>query len=155
VTSPLQEFQAEAARKCAANLEAALLRVPEEKRAWSPAETARTALDQVAECAILNGSTADLIESRVWPAASNDFEAYRRRKEELARDWSAVKAMLDANTERMTAAIRAVPDADLGVQIEMPWGPMTLAEIIAYPQWNMTYHEGQINYIASILGCLD
>jgi hypothetical protein len=31
---------------------------------------------------------------------------------------------------------------------------MTPAQMITYPHWNMTYHEGQINYIASILGCL-
>jgi hypothetical protein len=31
---------------------------------------------------------------------------------------------------------------------------MTLANIIAYPYWNMSYHEGQVNYIASMLGCL-
>ncbi len=38
--------------------------------------------------------------------------------------------------------------------IPMPWGPMTVAQMITSPHWNMTYHEGQINYIASILGCL-
>ena len=31
---------------------------------------------------------------------------------------------------------------------------MTLAQVIAYPHWNMSYHEGQINYIASMLGLL-
>ncbi len=31
---------------------------------------------------------------------------------------------------------------------------MTVAQIASYPYWNMCYHEGQINYIASMLGCL-
>ena len=54
---------------------------------------------------------------------------------------------------KATAAIRSVPDADLEVKIDMPWGLMTLAQLMAYAQWNMTYHLGQINYIASVLGC--
>jgi hypothetical protein len=36
----------------------------------------------------------------------------------------------------------------------MPWGPMTVSQILGYPFWNMCYHEGQINYIASMLGTL-
>jgi len=28
---------------------------------------------------------------------------------------------------------------------------MALAEVVARPHWNMTYHEGQINYIAALL----
>ena len=43
----------------------------------------------------------------------------------------------------------------MGVEIPMPWGPMTIGRMITYPQWNMTYHEGQINYLASLLGCLE
>ena len=51
--------------------------------------------------------------------------------------------------------IKDVTDEELGVQVDMPWGPMAMAQIIAYPFWNMCYHEGQINYITSMLGCLD
>jgi hypothetical protein len=60
--------------------------------------------------------------------------------------------------------VRAIPkvvetigkthDSDLGIEIEMPCGAMTLEQIVSYPYWNMCYHEGQINYIASMLGCL-
>jgi hypothetical protein len=149
----LQEFCADAARQAAIDLEAALLRLPEDKRGWSPAEKARTALDQAAECAMLNGKTAELIQTRKWPAGGS-MEDFFREKAELARDWNAVKALLDQNTAKAAEAIRAVPDEDLGIEVQMPWGPMPLSKIIAYPYWNMSYHEGQINYIASILGCL-
>jgi len=149
----LQAFFADAARQAAADLEAALLRLPEDKRNWSPAEKARTALDQAAECAMLNGYTVDLIQTRKWPA-DYSFDAFFREKAELARDWNAVKVLLNQNTAKAAEAIRAVPDEDLGIQIQMPWGLMPLSKIIAYPYWNMSYHEGQINYIASILGCL-
>ena len=150
----LQDFFATATRKAADDITTAFLRLPEDKRNWSPDEKARTAIDQVAECALLNGYTADLIQNRTWTMGS-DFTEYTRIKAELAQDWNAVKTLLDQNTAKVIAALGTVSDEDLGNPIEMPWRTQTLAEIIAYGYWNMTYHEGQINYIASILGCLE
>jgi hypothetical protein len=51
-------------------------------------------------------------------------------------------------------AIRNLTDEDMRSELQMPWGPMSLEQIAAYPYWNAKYHEGQINFIASILGCL-
>ena len=149
----LQEFLARAAEKAAADLEAAVLRLPEDKRGWSPMGDARTALDQAAECAILNGSTADLIQSRTW-TWSGDFSEFQRAKTELAQDWESLRSLLQTNTAKVMEVIRAIPDDDLSIEIELPWGPTSLAQIASYPYWNMAYHEGQTNYIASMLGCL-
>ncbi len=149
----VQEFLANATQKAADDLEAALLRIPEDKRGWSPAETSRSALDQVAECAMLNGSAVGIITSCAWPE-KYDMGGFMDAKADLARDWNAVQALLHENTARVAETIRSVPDEDLGVVVQFPWGPSTLAEVAAYPYWNMSYHHGQINYIASILGCL-
>ena len=154
MSNTLQGFLAAATKKASADLAAALLRVPEDKRAWSPQGNARTALDQVAECAFLNGYTADLIQTRQWPTGG--FDAYLRAKDEIvAQGWDHIHALLEANTDRVIAVLRAVPETALNDGIAMPWGTQTMAEIIAYPYWNMTYHEGQINYIASMLGRLE
>jgi len=149
----LQGFLKRATQKAAEDLTAAVLRVPEDKRNWSPMDQARTALDQAAECAILNGSTADLITTRVWRLGS-DFSTFLKEKAELAQDWGAIQDLLQQNTARVIDVILAVPEEDLAQTVDMPWGPMTLDQIISYPYWNMCYHEGQINYIASMLGCL-
>lgn len=149
----LQEFLATGTQKAADDLTEAALRVPEDKRAWRPEDKGRSVLDQVAECALLCGYTADLLQSRVW--TMDDFSVYMREKDEAVKDWDKLKALLQENAKRVIAAIRAVPDADLGDEIQMPWTKQTLAEIVAYSYWNMTYHQGQINYIASMLGCLD
>lgn len=151
--SNLQEFLANGAVKAAQDLEAALLKLPEDKRAWSAGGTARTALDMAAELAVLNGDTAEMIESRSGMTRF-DLRELNRRKDELAGDWPALKARLDESTARVAEAIRNVPDEDLQSEIAMPWGPMTMTQIMAYPYWNACYHEGQINFIASILGCL-
>ena len=148
----VQDFLADAL-KAAADLEAALLRLPADKRGWSPMGKARTALDQVAECAMLNGGMADLLHTRTMEGF--DFAEYERAKAALAQDSDAAVSALRENTAKAAAAIRAVPDADLDIEIQLPWGRLTLRQIIAIPFWNMSYHEGQINYIASMLGCLE
>ncbi len=149
----LQASMAVATQKAAADLTAALLRLPEDKRTWSPEGTARTALNQVAECAVLNGYTAELLQTRQWPGSG--YAAYQSERDEAAAgSWDALQARLQANTARVVAAIQAVPDDALDETVQMPWGAMCLAEIVAYPHWNMTYHLGQINYLASMLGCL-
>ena len=151
MTSTVQEFLAMSTENAKNELVQALLNLPEDKRAWSPSATARTALDMVAECAINNGFTVGLIESHEWP--KRDWPTYQSEKAELAAgDWGALRTLLEKNTEQAIAAIRAVPNADLDIQVETPYGTGPLSGICAYPYWNMSYHLGQINYIASQLG---
>ena len=151
MSSTLQNFLVAATQKAADDLAAAFLRLPEDKRGWSPGEKSRTALDQMAECAVLNGYTADLIQTRAWH--KDWFAKFPAEKAEAAaQDWETLHARLQENTRRVAQAIAAVPDAALTDEIEMPGRTMTLAEVLARSYWNMTYHEGQINYIASLLG---
>lgn len=154
MSDTLQTFLVDATHKAMLSMEAAIGRLPLEKRDWSPSPTARTALDMAAEVAILNGIVTRVIEDRSFPA---DFEmaGFLREKTELARNWDALQTLLHRNTEGAVTAIASVPDADLGLEIQMPWGLLSLADTVSYPYWNMKYHEGQINYIASILGCLN
>jgi hypothetical protein len=146
-----QDFLADATLKAATDLEEALLRLPEDKRAWSPLEKGRTALDQVAECALLNGYMTELIVSHTMEGF--DRAAYWQTKATLQQDQAATLSRLRESAAKATEAIRAVPDADIGIAIVLPFGPKpwTLSEIIARPSWNMYYHEAQINYIASLL----
>ncbi len=148
----LQDFLTGATQKAMTELVEALLRIPEDKRAWRPEGKARTAVDQAAECALLNGYTADLIQTRTW---ASHFDVFLQAKAELtAQSWEQLHSVLQENTRKVIAAIGAVPDEALAIEIDLPWGKSTLAEILSYPYWNMTYHLGQINYIASMLGCL-
>lgn len=155
MSTSVQQFLARVTPKAAEDLVTAFLRLPEDKRGWSPMAEARTALDQMAEVAILNGRTAELIQTKVFGKDVNSAMAeFQHQKIEVAKDWDALKKMLDENTAKVTEVIRNLPDSELGVSVEMPWGPMTVEQLIGYPSWNMGYHEGQINYLASMLGCL-
>ncbi len=146
----LQTFLAAATQKAADSLIAAVENLPEDKRGWRPFDKGRSALDQAAECAILNGTTAELLVNRAWPEEYS-MDAFQRRKEELAQDWNRLKALLLESTTQFIGVMQAVPEGDMDVQIALRWGPTSLAEIMAYPYWNMSYHEGQTNYIASML----
>lgn len=144
-----QEFLAFSIAEKAKNLFAALIALPDEKRGWRPAETARPALDLVAECALNNGYTADMIQNRAWGAPA--LEEYMAKQSETAAvSLDDLRKLLEENTQRVIATIQATPDEAMGVEIETPYGTMTIAQSIAYPYWNMSYHEGQINYIASL-----
>ena len=152
--SRVQEFLADATLKAAADLETALKRLPEDKRNWSAMGSARSALDMVAECAMLNGSTMDMLKTKVFPA-DFDMETYAQQKQALVENPDGLLELLHTNTAVAIEKIKAVPDAELDATIAMPWGTYTVAQTAAYPYWNMSYHEGQINFIASMLGCLD
>ena len=104
----LQDFLADATHKASTDLTEAFLRVPEDKRTWKPGDTARTALDQVAECALLNGYAAELIQTRQW--AMNRFDTYRQEKAEAeGLGWDHLRELLEKNTSRVADAIRADP----------------------------------------------
>lgn len=145
----LQDYLATATRKASADLAAALLRLPEDKRGWSPGEKSRTALDQVAECAILNEYTAELIQTRTWQA--DWFADFPAAKAKAAQDWGTLQARLQESAARVAAAIADVPDEALADEIQLFGRTMALAEVMARSYWNMTYHEGQIVYIGSLL----
>lgn len=151
--STLHDFLSAATQEAAQELVNAYQRIPEDKRRWSPEGKGRTALDQVIECALLNGYTADLIQNRQW--AENAMETFHKEKSEVEGwDWDTLQGKLQEGTKRVIAALQAVPDSDLQDPIQSPWDTRPLAEYLAYPYWNMSYHQGQINYIASLLGCL-
>lgn len=148
----LQQFLGNAIREQAKNLETAVNRLPEDKRDWSPMGDARSAMNMVAECAMLCDPTK-IVTTRSF--GDFDFVAYQKQRDELATNPAVAWSTLWPNVEAGIKTIQSVPDSDLDIEVTMPFGTFTIAQIISYPYWNMSYHEGQINYIASMLGCLD
>ena len=150
MSNTLQSFLAIATAKAMEDLIKVHLGLPEDKRNWSPMGKARTSVDMLAECAVMNDVTIGMIKSRAFPA-DFDMPMYQKSIADLCTDWTTLEAALRKNTENAIAAIHTVADADLSIEIPMPWGIYTLAQVVAYPYWNMSYHEGQITYIGSML----
>ena len=149
----LQTFLSTSIPRAAADLETALLRLPDDKRNWSAGSQARSAIHMVAEVALLNGDTAAMIETRQG-MANSALDELSQRIAELTGDWPALQTLLHHNSARVAAVVGALSDEDFAAEIAMPWGAMMMAQMASYPYWNACYHEGQINFIASMLGCL-
>ena len=153
MSTTFQNFIAAATEKAATDLSAALLTLPEDKRGWSPSDSARTALHLVAECALNNGAVIEMIEAGEWRQPSGGQEAYFQIMQEWASgDWNALHTLLMDNTRRLAAALNAVGGEALAAEFVTPYSTGPFSGFMAYPYWNMSYHEGQINYIASLLG---
>lgn len=144
----IPEYVAEKTEQAALDLLAAAQEVPEDRRTWKPLDQGRSALDQLSECALLNRYTAIVIENRGWP--DDGFANYRTDKAEMEKDWDTAAAALKESLPALLAAIRAFPEDQLAVEISTAFGPMTLEKNLSYPWWNMSYHQGQITYIAML-----
>jgi hypothetical protein len=144
----IQEYAAAAIEKSAGDLLQAALALPEDKREWKPQEKGRSALSQLAECATMNTLAAKIVSAGAY-------------QESLMAEWGELLATLDTPEKAVTqlregaaalaSAIRKAPDASLENEIRLPWATVTLAQFFLMPFWNMSYHEGQINYIGTLL----
>ncbi len=119
-----------------------------DRAGWSPLDKGRTAIDQLAECALITGMVADIVSSGVVPTP--DWEAYGRAKAALDTV-EAAAVLLRANTEKLALAYSALADEDAARTVVLPWGTeYSLLELPSVILWNNTYHEGQINYIDTL-----
>ena len=148
-----QEYVASVTEQKVADLIAAYAKIPADKRDWSPGGNARTALDLYVECVIMNSYTVSMLQTHKWNDDNQSYEADKVAVAALPVEEQT--ARLTTGIQTVAAIIRTVPDEALPVVIAMPWGNSTLSEVAEYSYWNMSYHEGQINYIASILGVLE
>jgi len=154
----MQEFIAKGTKDAGDSLFRTVRAMPEDKLNWKPAETSRSALDQLQECA----QAVQMFIAMVKDHKAPDFspELYEKAKE-VRKQWDTVdkcEKVFWENTNAFIAAIRDVRDEDLGIQITIPFGKgwvATLAEVMNFHVWNLTYHVGQINYIQTLYGDMD
>lgn len=119
-----------------------------DKGTWSPMDKGRTAVNQIAECALISQFTADVLNAQVMPEP--DWDAFGKAQAALNTTDKAVSA-LKTMTADLVKAIEALPDSAAGTSVTLPWGTeMTLGSLPMLVYWNNTYHEGQINYISTL-----
>ncbi len=147
----VQALAAKSTRDVAVGLARTFSAMPSDKQAWSPLDLGRTALNQIAECAVINAYGAQTLRDRAAPPFEGN--AYQQACAALDTVEKAVAALSDS-TKELSAAIETLPDDQLETKIQFPWDsePSTLAEAALIPYWNMTYHIGQINYVQTLYG---
>lgn len=145
----LKDYMILETEKSLQSLFAAARKVPSDKIDWKPLDNGRSTLDQLQECAYCPLWVPGLLEKRAFDPS--EFAAY----EETRKGWTTIdecEAAAQANMEQFKAAVHSLPEADYGVEVNLPWGNYTLAEVMGFPIWNLHYHTGQINYVQTLYG---
>lgn len=124
-------------------------RVPADKQEWKPLDNGRSVLDLCQECA----------QSPLWganfltdaPHDANAEQDYEAALKALTTVDDCEKLCLE-NIAKFRAAVEAFPVERLHETRTLQWGTFTGYQLLWYPLWNFAYHEGQINYIQTLLG---
>jgi len=129
--------------------------VPQDKLTWKPLDSGRSVLDQMQEMAKCPDWAYNLVSGAAVPEINEDsMAAY---KAEIAK-WTTVevcKAECQKRLDKLFELYKTLPDERLA---ETKWLPFsggkdfTMPEMMGYPEWNFTYHAGQIAYIQTLYG---
>lgn len=120
--------------------------IPDEKFAFCPMGCAKTAKDILAE--IANGN---IMFANVFTGAESD-ESFGKRVAQ-ASTLADLGELVMESAAAVVDAIDSLDEADLDREVKMPWGAtFPLWQAILLPVSHMTYHDGQINYIQTLLG---
>lgn len=137
------------------NLFNAAKKVPADKLDWKPLDTGRSVLDQLQECAMSANWSMMLLRDRAFPDLTTEMMA---EYESTRKQWTTIEqceAACREVTAKLIDAIREFPEADLGIKINVPFGPThdwSIYDAMGLHAWNCTYHLGQINYIQTLYG---
>ena len=114
--------------------------VPSEKLDWSPMDYGKSVIAILSEIARSNFEIAAVIADQL-------------PKKVETEDYEELKKLVMQSAEEVCKAVDLLNDEALEGEIQMPWGGMFAAsEAILLPTSHMTYHDGQINYIQTLLG---
>lgn len=124
--------------------------VPTERHNWSPGGVARNTIYLVAHCAATNLFFAAIFSSSPLPYQTTEE---REAAVEGCETIDQAEALLNRSVTAVCDAIVALPEQRIGEQMVMPWGErMPVALSLLAPANHMQYHEGQINYLQTLLG---
>jgi len=129
--------------------------VPEEKREWKPAETARTVLDQAQECATTGNWIIPLIETGEPRPFTPEIVAMLKEERQSLKTIADCASAARDEMEKLAEVILAVPDSALDDVISLPFAEgmtMSRAEVMMMTYWNYVYHTGQVAYIQRLYG---
>ena len=121
--------------------------IPVEKHNWCAGGCAKTPLQIYLECAgalrlmarLIQGKPADRAEGHVKP---EDYPTYKD-----------AKALMEKSLQELNAALDSLEESRLAEIVEMPWGmKMPMTQVIFLGSYHTSYHNGQLNYIQTLLG---
>ena len=149
----LQDQAVRMTQEALADLIRAVEALPEDKRDWKPAESARSALDQLREVALSPQFHRSILATGQPPAPELHAQLGRQAAE-LTDLESCRSAALQATSD-LCSAISQLPDGWLEREVTLPFKramTVSLADVCFLHYWNTVYHLGQVNYLQTLLG---
>lgn len=149
-----QDFLAQSIERKQDQLFALARTVPEDRVDWAAGGAARSVLDQLQEIGIISRFYIGMLNARSAPDPTPEmFEQYQKDKKQLATIDECEASAKKYNTE-LAQVMRAYPDEDMYKRIVLPFGggmDMSMADLMMMVYWNLSYHEGQIQFILNML----
>ena len=127
--------------------------VPDDKLDWRPLDVGQSVLSMARELAKCSDWAYDILNGKGMDMDDTTFA-------EMS-SWATVADCEAASKEKLTryfAYITDYPDSKLVETMDLPFGPggsmktFTMAELMDYPRWNASYHQGQIAYVQTLYG---
>jgi len=131
--------------------------VPEDKTTWSPAPTAKNALQIAAHTAVTAGFFAQLIRDGKFPSGDMQemFGAMAAAEAAVTNRQAAID-LLKKNTDAIVAALDAATPELIGKMLPTPFGSeMPMAFFMNLPGVHAQVHGSQIDYLQTCWGDMD
>ena len=123
------------------NLSYNLKFIADDKLAWKPAPTAKSALEI---CSEVVGVCRSIPKVMSGEGGEMEFPVFTTREE--------AQAAIKSATEDYAAYLGTLQPGDLEGEIAMPFGPTPKKMLIGMPVTDAIHHHGQIAYIQMLLG---
>ena len=140
-----QETLAQQVRWAARNIAYNLDFLPADKLDWKPAPDASSAIEIVNHLLGAMQHVQGVLDSGEWNGQNNSEFSPSISLEDA-------KARLMQTADEFAATLEGILPERMERMVEMPFGTMSLAQIMRFQPIDIVYHHGQISYIQQLLG---
>ena len=124
-----------------------LSHVPEAKLTWTPAPTAKSALQIAAHCAGYSGAFANIIREGGFPWTVEEFRAPIQAAIDSITTIEQAKTMLRKGIEDSLTALDTVKPEQVDGKVKSPQGETPFIFFMTLPAFHLDNHAAQIDYL--------
>ena len=129
--------------------------VPSDKLTWSPAPTAKSALEIAAHCAGYSGAFASIISVGGFPWSREEFRGPIQLAIDSITTLEQAETMLRKGIADSIAALGTVKPEQIDAMVDTPQGKTPFKFFLTLPAMHLENHDGQIDYLQTCWGDLE
>ena len=151
----LQEHMIEVTQMAADEAFKYAVAVPADKLEWKPNDVGRSVLDQCREMAMCPTWCQEIIDAKAAPEFTEEAAAAIKAEQEKLKTVADCQTECNRRLKDLFTFFSAMGDERLKENKWLPYGggrDFSMLEMMDYPRWNFTYHQGQIAYIQTLYG---